>query len=161
MVHLYLIEFKEVGKLKVDGYEVFEKVRNKKDGGGLAVGCVPELFPVWVREGEDPVEALSINISVKKLKIRCCVAYGCQETDTNENKEAFWKYMDDEVIEASNTESGLVIQFDGNLWAGSGIIPNDPRPQNRNGKLFQQFLERNPHLTVVNSLPICEGLITA
>ena len=29
-----------------------------------------------------------------------------------------------------------------------------------NGMLFCDFLERNPHLTVVNSLPICEGTIT-
>ena len=36
----------------------------------------------------------------------------------------------------------------------------DPRKQNNNGKLFQQFLSRQPHLTVVNSLPLCEGLIT-
>ena len=35
-----------------------------------------------------------------------------------------------------------------------------PRPQNRNGKLFQEFLERHPHLSVVNSLPQCVGLIT-
>ena len=52
------------------------------------------------------------------------------------------------------------MHFDGNLWAGQDIIPGDPRPQNRNGKLFQAFLSRNSHLTVVNSLPICEGLIT-
>ena len=153
-------KFKETGKLKIDDYVIFEKVRNNKDGGGLAIGCVPELFPVWVREGEDSVEALSVNICVKKLKIRCCVAYGCQETESNDKKEAFWQYMDEEVLEASNSSSGLVIQLDGNLWAGNGIIPNDPRPQNRNGKLFQQFLERNPHLTVVNSLSLCEGLIT-
>ena len=40
------------------------------------------------------------------------------------------------------------------------IIPDDPRPQNRNGKLFKEFLERNSHLTVVNSLEVCNGLIT-
>ena len=68
--------------------------------------------------------------------------------------------MDEEVLEARNSGSGLVIQFDGNLWAGKEIIPNDPRPQNRNGKLFQQFLTRHSHLTVVNSLSVCEGLIT-
>ena len=153
-------KFKETGKLKINDYVIFEKVRNNKDGGGLAIGCLPELYPVWVREGEDSVEALSVNIFVKKLKIRCCVAYGCQENDVNDKKEAFWKYMEEEVNEATNSESGLILQFDGNLWAGEEIIPNDPRPQNRNGKLFQHFLERNPHLTVVNSLSLCEGLIT-
>ena len=34
------------------------------------------------------------------------------------------------------------------------------RPQNKNRKLFQEFLERNPQLTVVNALPLCKGLVT-
>ena len=154
-------KLKEAGKIKLDNYIIFEKVRKDgNNGGGIAFGCLPELKPVWLREGEDPVEALSVQIFVGKLKIRCCVAYGFQETDTIEKKDEFWKYMDEEVLEAENSGSGLVIQFDGNLWAGKEIIPNDPRPQNRNGKLFQQFLARHSHLTVVNSLSVCEGLIT-
>ena len=40
------------------------------------------------------------------------------------------------------------------------MIPGDPRPQNKNGKFFVEFLERNPNLTVVNSLSLCQGLIT-
>ena len=32
--------------------------------------------------------------------------------------------------------------------------------KNRNGKLFIEFLERNPSLIVVNALDVCEGLIT-
>ena len=28
-----------------------------------------------------------INISIQNLKIRCCVACGCQESDSNEKKE--------------------------------------------------------------------------
>ena len=56
--------------------------------------------------------------------------------------------------------TGFILQFDGNLWAGNKIIPEDPRPQNRNGRMFQKFLERHPHLTVINSLEICDGLIT-
>ena len=154
-------KLQDVGKIKVDNYVIFEKVRENRDGGGgVALGCIKELKPVWVREGIDKVEALSVNIFVKDMKIRCCVAYGCQETDKVENKDAFWQYLDEEVIEATDTGAGLVIQFDGNLWAGKHIIPNDPRPQNRNGKLFEQFLTRNSHLTVVNALDLCEGLIT-
>ena len=30
----------------------------------------------------------------------------------------------------------------------------------KNGEMFNQFLKRHPHLTVVNSLDICQGLIT-
>ena len=122
-------KIKEIGRLKCENYIVFENIRENRDGGGgVALGALKELNPVWVKEGNGPIETLSINIFVKNMKIRCCVAYGCQETDSNEKKEAFWKYLDDEVEEAKKAGSGLVIQFDGNLWAGSGIIPNDPRP---------------------------------
>ena len=53
-----------------------------------------------------------------------------------------------------------IIQMDGNLPAGPKLVKNDPNPQNNNGKMFMEFLERNPTLTVVNALDICEGLIT-
>ena len=113
-----------------------------------------------MRDGGDIAEALSVEIFVRKMKIRCCVGYGVQENDTFENKDAFWNYLDEEVMEATKSGAGLLIHIDGNLWAGKDVIPNDPRLQNRNGKLFQQFLERNSHITVVNSLQLCEGLIT-
>ena len=75
------------------------------------------------------------------------MAYGCQETDLVERKDAFWSYLDQEVSLADQSESGFILHFDGNLWAGPDIIPGDPRTQNRNRKLFQHFLERHPHLT--------------
>ena len=154
-------KYKEAGKLKLGNYEIFELVRQSQDGGGgLALGCLKELQPAWVREGDDQVEALSVDIYLKNIKIRCCVAYGCQETDLVARKDAFWSYLDREVVLADETESGFILHFDGNLWAGPGVVPGDPRPQNRNGKLFQNFLERNPHLTVVNAMNICDGLIT-
>ena len=153
-------KYKEVGKIKFENYIVFELVRKNKDGGGLAIGCETELQPVWLREGDDTVEALSVEIFVKKMKIRCCIAYGPQEDDLIERKEKFWTYIEEDVIKADESDSGFILHFDGNLWAGSQIITNDPRSQNRNGKLFHEFLQRNPHLTVVNSLPQCDGLVT-
>ena len=50
--------------------------------------------------------------------------------------------------------------MDGNLWAGEGIIKRDPKKQNQNGKLFEKILLKNPHLTVANELPQCDGLFT-
>ena len=93
-----------------------------------------------MRDGGNEVEALSVVISVKEMKIRCCVAYGFQETSKNENKLKFWEYLNEEVQKSNSSGSGLVIHFDGNLWAGPKIIPGDPRLQNCNGKLFEQFL---------------------
>ena len=57
------------------------------------------------------------------MKIRCCVAYGCQELDAIHKKDAFWKYLDEDVMEASKYGAGLVLQFIGNLWAGNEIVP--------------------------------------
>jgi hypothetical protein len=76
-------KFIDVGKLKIEcNSTIFELVRKCKDaGGGLVLGCDKQLHPVWVREGDDTVEALSVEISVNEMRIRCCVAYGCQEND--------------------------------------------------------------------------------
>ena len=73
------------------------------------MGCLKELQPVWVREGEGLVEALSVEIFVKNLKIRCCVAYGFQESEKVENKENFWKYLDEEVYFAAIANAGFVL----------------------------------------------------
>ena len=62
----------------MENYIIYELVRQGRDGGGLALGCDKDLHPAWVREGDDKVEALSVEIFLKKMKIRCCVAYGCQ-----------------------------------------------------------------------------------
>ena len=154
-------KYQDPGKFTVENYHIFELVRQSRDGGGgLALGCQKDLHPVWVREGDDLVESLSVEIHLKNLKIRCCIAYGCQENDSVGRKESFWSYLDEEVQYADQAAAGFVLHMDGNLWAGDNIIPGDPRPQNRNGKMFHNFLQRHPHLTVVNSLALCEGLIT-
>ena len=91
---VFLLEetkYKESGRFKLENYEIFELVRQERDGGGLAIGCLKELHPTWVREGNDTVEALSVDIFLKSFKIRCCAAYGCQENESNEKKNAFWK----------------------------------------------------------------------
>ena len=50
--------------------------------------------------------------------------------------------------------------MDGNLHAAPDLMENDPNRQNQNGKIFMEFLERNPQLSVINALDICYGLIT-
>ena len=73
-------KFKDEGQLKIENYVIFEQTRETRDGGGgLALGCVKELNPVLVRKGGDEVEAMSVDIFVKSLTIRCCVGYRCQE----------------------------------------------------------------------------------
>ena len=106
-------KLKDTGKLKIENYDIFELVRKNRDGGGgLALGCLKELQAVWVREGDDQVEALSVDIFFKNLKIRCCVAYGCQESDLVARKEAFWNFLDEEISLAEQADSGFILHFD-------------------------------------------------
>ena len=99
----------------------------------VVVGCVKELQAALVRTGGDKVEALSVEIFFKNEKIRCCVAYGCHEGDPIVKKDAFWNYLHEEIELAEQNESGFILHFDGNLWAGNQIIPGDLKKQNRNG----------------------------
>ena len=81
---------REEGNIKLgNNFIVYELVRkNGNGGGGLALGCTKDLNPCWVSEGDDQVEALSVDIFLKNIKIRCCVAYGPQECDKIEKKRS-------------------------------------------------------------------------
>ena len=153
------------GKIKTAhsaNYQIYERIRKGgKTGGGLALGVHHDLCPAWVGEGENESEILSVEITVQNLKIRCIVAYGPQESGpTLDDKIQFWMQLDAEVAAADCNDTGLILQMDANVWAGPQLIPGDPNIQNGNGKLFEEFLMRNSNLTLVNSLDLCEGLIT-
>ena len=106
-------KYKNDGKVKFKNYIIFELIRQNREGGGLAIGCAKELQPVWVREGNDFVEALSVEIFVKSMTIRCCIAYGCQENENIERKEEFWKYLDEDVSQANTSGSGFIYSLMG------------------------------------------------
>ena len=56
---VFLIEetkFKEKGKFKINNFIIFELVRQSRDGGVLALGCIKEMNPVLVRKGDDDIE---------------------------------------------------------------------------------------------------------
>ena len=61
------IKYKTEGRFKKENFQIFELIRKNKEGGGLALGCQKELKPVWLREGNDEVEALTIEIILRKL----------------------------------------------------------------------------------------------
>ena len=146
--------------VSVDDYQVFYLSRQETQGGGLALGVNKKLESTLLNEGDDDTEVMSVLVVVGDMLIRVIIGYGVQENATKEKKEKFWDFIEKEVTEADSLEQGIILQMDGNLHAGDELIKNDPNPQNMNGKLFMQFLQRNPSLTVVNSLSICEGLIT-
>ena len=109
-------------------------------GGGLVIGVKNTLDPSWISEGDDEAEALTVEIWVEGFPIRLICGYGTQEYDGRKRKESFWKYLHDEVHKARMDGAGIVIQMDGNLWAGDKIINGDIRKQNQSGKLFESML---------------------
>ena len=150
-------------KTKLPQYEIFERVRKGQKshgGGGVLTAAKKELKPVLINEGEGEVETLSINIHLERRNIRVCNGYGPQEYDKKEKKNKFWEYLQKDLNEATDLGDSWMLQMDSNAWLGDKIIPGDPKPQNSNGKRLEQFLMKNPKLILLNSQPICKGLIT-
>ena len=141
-------------------FQVFYLSRQKSQGGGLAVGVSKMFESTLLSEGDDETEAISVLVVVGEIQIRVIVGYGVQENASKEKKEKFWDFLEKEVVQAESEGQGIILQMDGNLHAGAELIKNDPNPQNQNGKLFLQFLQRNRTLSVVNSMNICEEIIT-
>ena len=56
--------------------------------------------------------------------------------------------------------TGFILSMASNSWLGPALVKNDPHTQNKNGKMFQDFMLRNPKLTLLNSESFCQGLIT-
>ena len=115
---------------------------------------------ILINYGNDDAEVISVLVKVGNIPIRVIVAYGVQENAPKEKKIIFWDFIEEEIRQAENENQGVIFQMDGNLHAGENFIKNDPNPQNQNGGLFLQFLQRNTSLVVVNSEDICEGVIT-
>ena len=67
--------FVKKGKFLMEGYEIFEAIRNKKDGGTL-IGAHTGLRPVLIQEYSEKFELLVVEISVSNKNIRIISGYG-------------------------------------------------------------------------------------
>ena len=160
---------KQQFKSDTQEYVIFRPEREKSGGGGIALGVLQDFNPILIRMGSDTTEVISVKINVNKFEVRLIVGYGAQENDRqeklhdlsqDEKKKLLWDFLEVELKEAEIMKQGLVIQLDANAHLGPNIIKGDPNKRNSNGTLFNDFLESNPAITVVNSLKLCEGLIT-
>ena len=96
------------------------------NGGGLAIGALHDLNPELLRQGDDDVECMTVEVSTGLTRLRCVVGYGPQSSDSSERKEKFWSYLDKEVVKVLEHGTGLIIEMDSNAWAGKKILPNNP-----------------------------------
>ena len=142
-----------------DDFQIFYLNRQKSQGGGLALGVEKNIESTLIRDGNDEVEVISVQVVLGGIPVRLITGYGPQENDIIEKKKNFWKFIENEIYEAELNDHGVILQMDGNLHAGD-LVKDDPNPQNKNGKLFMDFLDRNKSMVVTNCLNTCEGVIT-
>ena len=64
-----------------------------KEGGGVAISALKVPKPVFISDGGDSVEAITIEIHVKNMAISITSAYGPQESAHIETKTAFWQHL--------------------------------------------------------------------
>ena len=71
-------KLKSYGTLKLNGYQIFELIRDG-GGGGLFTAIDENLSPVLIRSGEDQTEILVTQVNLAGMNIRIINAYGPQE----------------------------------------------------------------------------------
>ena len=89
-------KFRMNGQLKTTNsanYHIYELVRKDRTGGGIAIGVEKILDPVWINEGKEGVELLTVEINLSGFKVRCTCGYGPQENDNSEIKNSFWMVL--------------------------------------------------------------------
>ena len=151
------------GKIKIDQtkkYAVYELNRKNSRGGGLCLGVLHTLDPVWIAEGDDDSEFLVVGVTLGRYSVRAICGYGPQLNDTLERKQKFWADIEAQVRDAELNNAGVIIQMDSNAWLGDSVIKGDPNNQNKNGELLMEFINRNPILNIINGTDFCKGTIT-
>ena len=150
---------KKIGTLKLPGYQIFEKVRSNKGGGGLLTAVVEDFNPVLVSQGKEDTEIIVVEAQVGTKTLRIINAYGPQEDDDLQDIINFWQEFEGEIIRATDENCLVLIELDANAKLGNRVIKDDPHKMSNNGKVLLDIIERQ-NLIVTNSLDICKGKIT-
>ena len=104
-------KLKKSGMIKtLKGYQIFEKIRKHKCGGGLLVAVENNLNPVLV-DNDESVELLIVEINLPVGKAHIINGYGPQEHDLLENKLSFWQRFEDAVTRAKESECMIISQM--------------------------------------------------
>ena len=147
------------GRVKIDGFHVFEAIRNK-EGGGLMLGVHESLKPVLVAEYSEHFELIVVEVKVNRTEIRVITGYGPQESWSVTERMPFFAALEEEITKAEMNNKSVILQMDANCKLGPEIIKGDPHGQSGNGKVLAGILRRHA-LCVINGLEdICVGKIT-
>ena len=147
------------GLIKIPGYQIFEKIRKNKKGGGLLTAADDDLNPVLVSNGSEENEIITIQADLGEHTVRIINAYGPQEDDEQQKVMSFWQEIELEVINARDNNCLIIIELDGNAKVGPEVIREDPNKMSNNGQIMLDILERQ-NLEIANASDVCDGTIT-
>ena len=151
-------KLRKKNKIKHPNYITFEYLRENNNGGGLLTAVHKALNPVSVSNDTEE-EVLVVEANIANNKVRFINAYGPQEDENEEIKDAFYNRIDQETKSSKLAGAMICIEMDANAKLGSGIIFGDPKEQSKNGKLLEKMVAEND-LVIVNAMEICKGVIT-
>ena len=83
MITIQESKLRKPGLLKIPGYQVFEKTKTSKSGGGLLTAAVEDLNPVLVSTGSIEIEVLTIQVK--------CGANSIRIINTNLTSDMRWR----------------------------------------------------------------------
>ena len=146
------------GKVKIEGFEIFEAIR-KKVKGGTMIGAHKGLKPVLITEYNEEFELLVIEIKIANKEIRIMSGYGPQETWPEQQRTPFFLALEEEIVKAELEGKSILIELDANSKLGKDLIPGDLHTQSENGKLLAGIITRHS-LVIGNSMDVCKGLVT-
>ena len=149
----------KAGLMKIPGYQLFEKVRKNRKGGGLLTAADDNLNPVLISTGIDDNEIITIQADVGEHKVRIINAYGPQEDEDSQRILSFWQNLESEVMNAKDNNCLIIIELDAHAKVGPGVIKDDPNQMSNNGKIMLDIIERQ-NLEVANASDVCNGTIT-
>ena len=101
--HVFMIQETKLGRTKqfqLDDYEIFEKARKNKSGGGVMIGIKKDIegTPVNVSPEDEDVEIVVVELQLKAITIRFLTGYGPQEDDSGEKINKFYCALEEEMV---------------------------------------------------------------
>ena len=70
----------------------FNLYRQNSQGGGLTVGNDENIESTLVREGNDEIEAIVVQVVLGQIPVQIIVAYGPQEMPSRKRKKSFRRF---------------------------------------------------------------------
>ena len=148
-----------VGQVKIPSYQIFEIIRQNREGGSLLTAIHENLNPIFISGGENEIEILVVQAEFGSEKCRFINGYGPQENADRALKIEFYARMDQEIKNAKLLGCLVFIEMDSNAKLGCEIIPGDPHPMSQNGEFLLNLIQSN-NLVICNADNKCDGLFT-